>query len=332
MLNEDPVVKASLKKWKRDQLINGYEPVDYSQTDPKKLKQAIFGSYPHVFLKSYPLRFNETRTISREVFQTFLEERKPFIYRKGANYYIYDSTSSLDSFGFNNAAATINPEILAYIYREEGESPDKALAELKDSATSFERLNELANLGLSRFPTLLDPKYNADLEAGIIKPETNLWQFIITLWKIKQEMPDIELPKIKPLRVVSFTDVITELREAIKDGNLETAEELAKNISFLPSKKWGPENAPETYAYNLPIIQLLIQLRGKGVLIDEKEIATLSDQIKNPEQTASIHEALNSRIAKAIFKFISNLRNGQIRSNLSKTKTLTGNREVASAI
>ena len=82
--------------------------------------------------------------------------------------------SPTDSYWFNNAAGFFGIDYIINIYKQEGQSAEEFVEELRN-ASAEERL-AIAQRGRAKFPKLIDPKPAKTRNAVAVKIETNMWQ------------------------------------------------------------------------------------------------------------------------------------------------------------
>jgi hypothetical protein len=79
-----------------------------------------------------------------------------------------------DSYWFNNAVAIFSLDYVADLYKEEGQTKDAFIKELKKADENGRQA--IAERGRRRFPSILDAKPARTPPAVAVKKETNLWQ------------------------------------------------------------------------------------------------------------------------------------------------------------
>ena len=139
-----------------------------------------------------------------------------------------------DSYWMNNAVGVFSPRFIVSLYKNEGQSFDDFVKELRRATENNDTgaLAAIAHRGRIKFPPLVDAKPASSGNKAKVKSETNMWNSTI----LAASQKDIDL-KIEAIGVGSIREFpVNAFVE--KTLTKEALEEALSQLRFLATKQW----------------------------------------------------------------------------------------------
>lgn len=255
ILNEDPAVEASLKKFRGDQTQRGFEELVAKDMD----LQFLIEDGASVELELYSMNFNG-RTVTKKELLDLQSKGELLVFKKSDRYYFYEMVTPNSSYWINDAVCLFNLHYAMSFYRKDGQTDEEFAEELRRA--SPQELLEIADRGRSKFPVLVDPKPAKSRGMVSAKMETNFWQGTSTV------NGDV---KIEAIGVNSVSDIEQDFDNP--NAGKEYRIKLMRKLRMLATKRWtGPVESYEVNKKYIPLILEIItdlDLLGLGKKADD---------------------------------------------------------------
>ncbi len=170
-----------------------------------------------------------------------------------------------DSYWFNDATALFTPRYVLGLYKENGQSDEEFLSELR-KASKAER-EKIASRGRLRFPSILDVKPARKIAAATVKRETNLWQStglvpdeirVKAIGVRNARQYDGDFSKLRFLSTKQWFLDESVVSAARRKMSLQTGRRITRSEALL---------SLETYAGNRPLFTELIRYNRAAKLV-----------------------------------------------------------------